>query len=902
MQADITEDNAGNGPGPGDDPNDAGWNWALPDFFHNGTSYSNLTGVIANSVFEVYELTGDAALFTTLSDVADHIMATGPGAYPTAFSYPGDIMFLLRWSQLPHVVDPVPYQNMAAALWSYRLAGSPLGTATSVAEKIRDARAGSYQNGIIAWDIGVYCQALMMLDAALPGNGYAADAAAMAEVLWQDSFALNPGYFDFDGRCKGYDPTYTNKDYWWYALGISGLIQAFETTGTHLGDIPLLQTRMLECQYPDGAFGDQYGTPTDVNTRDWQTTAYAVQALTQFLPQTAATGAATYAAGTWLGATQDVSGGFVYSDGYHYPEIGAEAARALAFAFETAGASLVATVDGPDPVPCGETKTVTVNYEREIGTPGLRGYEITFEVTGAAVSFDETNVASGGALPAVGGTYFQAVPLGGGVYTVNEAILGATPGLLADGALFTVALSTVGDGPVTFDILSYKLRDPDNGFMFADFSGTAFTVDCTAPDPVTDITAGTRHNKIDVAWNHDGDDTAEYVIYRGLWYDTTVGNSAYPEYDDLAGSTIPTRPVDYADAKASAEWDSVAAVGVGTTTFTDVWPDHLSRGVYYYEVFAVDAATNTSPIAAANDRATNYWLGDLDQSPGDVDVPDGNVDSFDINKLGAAFATAHGDALYNNEVDVGPTDDWSRLGIPTTDSIIDFEDLMVFSMNFNVVTPAKIGPALGGQVDLAWRDLGDGRWALELLGGGGLKGLHVTADLPVGAVRPGTLLQGREVFLVNPGGRLDANLALLGRGQAIEGAGELLVITTAVDPRAADIDARGVGNVKLAVDTTSSGGGETPLAFRLVGNHPNPFNPMTKIAFTLPADGAVKLSIYSLDGRRIATLVDEPRTAGEHEVIWDGRDDAGRAVSSGSYLYRLEAGPMSQVKKMTLMK
>ncbi len=44
---------------------------------------------------------------------------------------------------------------------------------------------------------------------------------------------------------------------------------------------------------------------------------------------------------------------------------------------------------------------------------------------------------------------------------------------------------------------------------------------------------------------------------------------------------------------------------------TQSWPDAGSRGVYYYEVFAVDAAGNASPAAAANDRATNYWLGDV---------------------------------------------------------------------------------------------------------------------------------------------------------------------------------------------------------------------------------------------------------------------------------------------------
>jgi hypothetical protein len=421
---------------------------------------------------------------------------------------------------------------------------------------------------------------------------------------------------------------------------------------------------------------------------------------------------------------------------------------------------------------------------------------------------------------------------------------------------------------------------------------------------VTAITADPGHNKILVGWTHDGIGVAEYEIYRGLWHDGTPGDSAYPEYDDV-NAPAPPRPANRAGAIASLEWELAGTVDVGTNTLTDQWLNHLDRGIYSYEVFAIDAATNVSGIAPDNDWATNYWLGDVWGGDAVSPDPDGFVTPFDINELGAAFSTVHGDGSYNNEVDVGPTDDWSAFGIPTTDNIIDFEDLMVFGMNFNVVGPAKAGPAMGGEVVLAWRNLGEGRWALELTGGHGLKGLHVTADLPVNAVRAGDMLtrQG-DVFLTNPGGKLDVNLALLGTGRTFTTTGELFVVVTDADLSAVTVnyDARGVGNVKLAVNGGEASGSNTPTAFRLNGNHPNPFNPMTKISFSLPASHPVKLSVYTLDGRRIATLIDEPRGPGEHEVTWNGRDDNGRAMASGSYLYRIQAGPYSQVKKMTLMK
>jgi len=77
---------------------------------------------------------------------------------------------------------------------------------------------------------------------------------------------------------------------------------------------------------------------------------------------------------------------------------------------------------------------------------------------------------------------------------------------------------------------------------------------------------------------------------------------------------------------------------------------------------------------------------------------------------------------------------------------------------------------------------------------------------------------------------------------------------------------------------------------------------MTKISFSLLEAQAVKLTVYGLDGRKVATLVNEERDAGTYEVNWMGRDDQGQLVASGTYFYRIDAGPYSQVRKMTLMK
>ena len=78
-------------------------------------------------------------------------------------------------------------------------------------------------------------------------------------------------------------------------------------------------------------------------------------------------------------------------------------------------------------------------------------------------------------------------------------------------------------------------------------------------------------------------------------------------------------------------------------------------------------------------------------------------------------------------------------------------------------------------------------------------------------------------------------------------------------------------------------------ANRLGAPRPNPFNPQTTIDYVLAADGPVRLEVFSVDGRRVAVLVDGPQAAGAHSATWRGRDDAGRGMASGTYMYRLTA-------------
>jgi hypothetical protein len=93
-----------------------------------------------------------------------------------------------------------------------------------------------------------------------------------------------------------------------------------------------------------------------------------------------------------------------------------------------------------------------------------------------------------------------------------------------------------------------------------------------------------------------------------------------------------------------------------------------------------------------------------------------------------------------------------------------------------------------------------------------------------------------------------------------------------------------------------------PVKPQLNDCYPNPFNPQTLISFDMPATGNARLEVYSLAGKKVATLVAGEVGAGRHEEVWYGRDDAGQPVPSGVYFYRLQTNNYSDSKRMVLLK
>ncbi|MYA21710.1 MAG: T9SS type A sorting domain-containing protein [Gemmatimonadetes bacterium] len=132
----------------------------------------------------------------------------------------------------------------------------------------------------------------------------------------------------------------------------------------------------------------------------------------------------------------------------------------------------------------------------------------------------------------------------------------------------------------------------------------------------------------------------------------------------------------------------------------------------------------------------------------------------------------------------------------------------------------------------------------------------------------------------------DEIIRLIGTIDGLEG-GEVEI--TLSDPGASEA-------AKTAVQTR-------PEAFALADNFPNPFNPTTTIRYALPQAADVELTVYNVVGQPVRTLIAEYQSAGRYAVEWDATDDSGHSLSSGMYLYRLQAGgEFLKVKKMLLLK
>ena len=534
-----------------------------------------------------------------------------------------------------------------------------------------------------------------------------------------------------------------------------------------------------------------------------------------------------------------------------------------------------------------ETLTHTNDYIKDTDDAKVRAYVLDDDPT-----FDETNIVA------------NLLGLDGGTGVHPDSY---TPGTgLAE---WTVTLGDVTCDPQNDPVWVYvDATDPIGNT--ATQGKDDILSDNIAPSNIVGFDAAPGHNKAVLVWDNP-------ALTDVNFYQVEIQSNAWGDYPTYLVGMTPSFPSDQDDG--TDVWEGTGAGH--TVTYAG---DGSERDIHYYQAFASDWVLHYGPAHAdARDRCTNYWLGDVvtDATWGTYD---GFVGDFDIDKLGGTYFES-GLAWPDNQCDVGPTFDTSRLEIPLPDDFVGFEDLMIFAMNYGVVAPKAI-PFFGEQeiwpaLALALEERSAGaeiEIAVNLKGNADeVKGLSAVVEYDpaelefVRARLSGDMISplGPVFFWFEPlESGVQVDVAVLGTDVTIGGSGDVAYLTfrTLGDEYAVDIGSatlRGAANEPLGAEFQGlASKPDLPTVFRLVGNSPNPFNPLTKIAYHVPYESNVSIRIYDVAGREVRVVVDDVVDPGRYQAVWNGQDEAGEAVGSGVYFCVMETPDYRGSQKMLLLK
>lgn len=317
--------------------------------------------------------------------------------------------------------------------------------------------------------------------------------------------------------------------------------------------------------------------------------------------------------------------------------------------------------------------------------------------------------------------------------------------------------------------------------------------------------------------------------------------------------------------------------------------------------------------------------------PGDANN-DGVTDEADVLPIGLHWnATGPARDSVSTSWEAHISEPWSPTSATFAnangDTIVNQSDVLAIGMNWGKthsgqtsapsMIKTKQAEQLAGKLDLQIREQED-RYIAEVradvqndqkLMGASFTFHYEPEQVAMHGVNTGSWLGDSPIRYVHhdeKAGKVSVGLSKRAGEEAAEGDGVVasLQLEKLAD-RDAKVDLRD-GNASLSdgtmaglktTDPQSLSSREVPDTYSLSQNYPNPFNPSTKIEFGLPERSDVRLTVYTVTGRKVATLVDETRDAGSYEVRFDASQ-----LASGVYFYRLEAAEFTQTHQMMLVK
>jgi hypothetical protein len=502
-----------------------------------------------------------------------------------------------------------------------------------------------------------------------------------------------------------------------------------------------------------------------------------------------------------------------------------------------------------------------------------------------------------------------------------EVRAGDTPAPDGSWSPFTAVSGPGGSVGLSGRYAQYRMRlttgDPRLTPALEDIQLTcAACTDATPPAAIATLQSTTLHapgagaglQRVRLDWS-GVEPGATVQVYRKAYGD-------YPLYRSGTGATpaLPATPA----AAVTDGWTLTAIAAPGGEDSPS------SRDFWHYVLFSADACGNVSGPSNLSGGSLSYRLGDVKDGVTDC-AGDGVVNTSDLSFLGASYGEVLGSGDPRACMDVGPTTDYAPVSRPAPDGRLNFEDLILYAINFETGPGALSATrrAVSGGANEVTLEAGSlpapgGTFALALRfhGAGNLQGVSLAlgwnADVvePVG-FEPGELLSRQEspamAFSPAPGA-MDA--AVLGRGSGLTGDGELGRITFRVKAAGQPgfslrrAEGRDGSNRSQPLDgsTTSAPSPSVVARTEFRGAHPNPFTQSATIHFALERGGPVRLAVFDLGGRRVRTLVNGTFEAGERVAVWDGRDDSGASLSPGYYVLRLEAGDVVRTRTLWLIR
>jgi hypothetical protein len=549
--------------------------------------------------------------------------------------------------------------------------------------------------------------------------------------------------------------------------------------------------------------------------------------------------------------------------------------------------------------------TVPMNIMRTDAIPA-RAFSVRFQLSPELMLCSGTGSVTPGNYFNGYNTQWYVTDLGSGAYVADCAIIGVPCGQTAAlGTLFDVAVKKAsGDGTGTVTVTSVALRGCDNATIAsAAGSPVSITIDTTAPVTIANLSAS------QVKTGNDADGTTKVNLAftaptGGGYAGTSIyrkGYGSYPEYDD-AGGAVPAVPATPAAALSSG-W--VLAGTTGSGSFVD---ETAGRDYWYYVAFSADGCGNVSAVSNMTTGTLNYHLGDV------AGIGDNHVSTIDMTSLSNSYGKTSVMGGYDNTCDVGPTTNYSVNGRPTTDNVVNFEDLMMFAINFGGVSKSGAvastmeSPAL----ELRSEVRGDEVVATLWLRGNerSTKGVHAVvgfdrAGYDLVSAEAGSLVSGSGFFKTLDGAAgLAVDVAELGEGSVLVGSGPVAVLRfksmgAGSAPALVTADLRGVSNERLGSETS---GLEPASSAVLLSARPNPFAGATTLRFALAQQGRVDLRVFDASGRLVRTVASGIYAAGEHQVEWDGRNESGDRVVPGVYFYGFAADGRDLSRKIVVLR